>query len=118
VLDLWLRGGAKLADGILNDPVRIRHTMVLPEVFKPGGDHEGLEKASFLGRILEDVPSVCPVSPALLTQITDGGQEQLSFLWGDAILDRYQYRTPIVIGVDRQDRRRPMHGGREVHSRT
>ena len=80
MLDLWLRGGAKLADGILNDPVRIRHTMVLPEVFKPGGDHEGLEKASFLGRILEDVPSVGPVPPALLTQIPNGEQERVAFL--------------------------------------
>jgi len=61
VCGLWLRGGVKLADGILNDPVRIRHTMVLPEMFKPGGDHEGLEKASFLGCILEEVPSVGPV---------------------------------------------------------
>jgi hypothetical protein len=92
--------------------------MVLPEMLKPGCDHEGLEEASFFGRILEDVPSVRAVPPALLTQMPDGDEERVTFLGGDAVLDRYQHRTTVGIGVDRQDRRRPMHGGREVHSRT
>src|SRR5882757_10031553 len=65
VRDLWLRGGPQLADGILNDPVRIGHAIVLPEMLKPGCEHEGLEKASFFGRILEDVPSVSAITPAL-----------------------------------------------------
>jgi hypothetical protein len=112
-----LRCGAKRADGILNDPVRIGHATVLPEMLKPGCDHEGLEEASVLGRILEDVPSVCAIPPALLTQLPDGDEERVTFLGGDAVLDRYQYRTAIAIGVGRRDRRRPMHGGREVHSR-
>ena len=86
--DLRLRCGAKLADGILSDPVRIGHAMVLPQMLKPGRDHEGLEEASFFGRILIDVPSVGPVPPALLTQIHNGEQEQGAFLWGDAVFDR------------------------------
>ena len=116
--DLRLRRGAKLADGVLNDPIRIGHAMVLPEMLKPGRDHEGLEEASLFGGILEDVPSICAIPPALLTQMPDGDEERITLLGGDAVLDRYQYRTAIAIGVDRQDRRRPMHGRREVHSRT
>ena len=118
VSDLRLRCRAKRADGILNDPVRIGHAMVLPEMLKPGCDHEGLEEASVLGRILEDVPSICAVPPALLTQLPDGDEERVTLLSGDAVLDRYQYRTAIAIRVDRQDRRRPMHRGCEIYSRT
>jgi len=48
----------------------------------------------------------------------DGDEERVALLSGDAVLDRYQYRTAIAIGVDRQDRRRPMHRGCEIYSRT
>jgi hypothetical protein len=37
---------AKRADGILNDPVRIGHAMVPPEMLKLGCDHEGLVPAA------------------------------------------------------------------------
>jgi len=62
-------------------------------MLKPGRDHEGLEESSFLGGILEDVPSVGAVPAALLTQLPDGDQERVTFLGSDAVLDRYQHRT-------------------------
>ena len=51
--DFGFSRGAKFAYRILQNPIRIRHALVLPEMLEPGRDHEGLEKASFLGRILE-----------------------------------------------------------------
>jgi hypothetical protein len=51
-----LRRCAKLADGILNDTVRVRHAPVLPKVLKPGCYHERLQVTPGLGCILEDVP--------------------------------------------------------------
>lgn len=42
------------------------------------------------GRIFEDVPSVCAIPPALLTQPPDGDEDRVALLGGDAVLDRYQ----------------------------
>jgi hypothetical protein len=42
-----------LRGGFLIRPLAI--ALVLPEVLKPGCDHENLQETSFLGGILEDV---------------------------------------------------------------
>ena len=116
--DLRLRRSAKPANGVLKDPVCIGDAMVLPEMLKPRCNHEGLEEASALGRILENVPEIGAVLPALLTQIPDGAQERVALIGGDTILDRDQYQTPIGVGFDRQEGRWPMHRRCEIQSCT
>jgi hypothetical protein len=115
--DLGLGRSAKLADRILDDPVRVSYALVLPEVLDPGSEHEGLQKPSPLGGILEQIPGVGAVPPAP-TQIPDGDQEGGPFLRIDAVLDRQQHPSTIGIRVDRQDRRGPVHRGREIHARS
>src|SRR5580704_17738351 len=118
VRDLGFGRSVELADDILDDPIRIRYALVLPEVLEPGRDHEGLQETSFLGCILEDVPGEGAVPPSLLAQIPDRGQESVTFLGIDAVFDGDQNRPAIRLRIDRQDRRRPMHGRREIDART
>src|SRR5258707_1702716 len=95
--DFWLGRSVELADGILNDAIRIRYALVLAKVLKPGRDHECLQEAPFLGRVLENVPGIRAVPPSLLAQISDRGQESITALGIDAVFDGNQYWPPISV---------------------
>src|ERR1700749_2276046 len=105
--DLWLGRSVESANGILNDAIRVRDALVLSKVLEPGGDHESFQKTPFLGRVFEDVPGVRAVPPSLLAQIPDRGQESITSLGIDAVFNGDQYRPPVSIRLDRQNRSRP-----------
>ena len=86
--DFRLGRSVELADGILNDAIRIRYALVLAKVLKPGRYHERLQEAPFLGRVFENVPGVRAVAPSLLAQISDRGQESILSLGIDAVFRR------------------------------
>lgn len=116
--DLGLCRSVELADGIVDDPVRIRDPLVLSEVFERRRDHESVQKAPFLGGMLEQAPGVGAVSPSLLAQTLDRGKESIVFLRVDEVFNGDQYRLTIRFRIDSQSRSRPMHRGREIHSGT
>lgn len=104
----------ELTNAILNDPIRIRYTLMLSEVFKPRRHHECFEEAPALSSILEDVPGICAVALPLLTQILDGSKEVITLFRCDTILDCDQHRASICICIDCQDRRGPIHRRRKI----
>jgi hypothetical protein len=58
-------GNAEFQDRILNDAIRIRNALVLPEVFQPGRHHERFQESSALSCVFEDIPGIRAVAPSL-----------------------------------------------------
>ena len=55
-------------DAVFHGPVRPGHAFVLPEVFDPGFDQEGLHKPARVGDILKYPPPDRPVPPLEATE--------------------------------------------------
>ena len=98
----------------LQQPIGIGDPLVLAQMFRPGRDEESLNDASFVGGILEYTPPIGAVAAPFISELINGLQELLAILRTNAVFDGDKDWPSIVVdAVDRQ-RRRPMHGGRQV----
>jgi hypothetical protein len=68
----------KAIDGHLQRRIGFCHTLMLPQMLQPGIDEKGLNKSTFIHRILEYSPVVCAVAAPLPREFGDRLQERFA----------------------------------------
>jgi len=94
----------KTGDFVLQHPICVGDAFVLAQVFEPRLDEKCLDKATFLGGILEYCPPVGPVAPALTCQFVHAGEKSVSVSWGNLVFDGHQHRSAVVLDFACRDR--------------
>jgi hypothetical protein len=102
------------AHAFLDQAIGIRNSLVLAQMLRPGRDVESLDDASFVGGILEYAPAIGTVAASFISELFNDLQELLPILRTNAVFDCDEDWPSVVIDRVGRERRRPMHGGRQV----
>ena len=66
------------------------------------------------GGILEHAPGIGSVAATLMSSFASGFEKSSTVLRMDAVFDRHQDRAAIALDILCSERRRPMHGWRQI----
>ena len=98
----------------LDQAIGICNSLVLAQMLCPRRNEESLDDASFVGRILEYVPAIGAVAAPFVSELFNDLQELLPILQTNTVFDCNEDWPSVVFDGAGHERRRPMHGGRQV----
>jgi hypothetical protein len=83
-------------------------------MLRPRRDEESLNDAFFVGGILEYAPAIGTVAAPFISELFNDLQELLPILRTNAVFDCDEDWPSVMVDRVGHERRRPMHGGRQV----
>jgi hypothetical protein len=101
-------------DAFLDEAISIGNSLVLAQMLRPRRDEESLDDASFVGGILEYASPIGAVAAPFVSELFKGLQELVPILRTNAVFDCDEDWPSVVVDGMGRERRRPMHGGRQV----
>src|SRR6202034_72142 len=104
------------ARALLEEAIGLGDTLVLAQMLEPGVGAKGFDVTPVVRGIFEHAPIVGAVPAAVPRTGGERTQERLAVLRIDVVFDHYQNRTTVRLHGVRRDRRRPMQGGRKIHT--
>jgi hypothetical protein len=109
VRDFWAPLDVELVHPVLLRAIRISHTLVLAQMFKPGLHHKCFHHSALLASVFEHAPRAGSVATPFLCQGFKRSKKFVAIFWLDSVLDSDQDRPLILLHLVRCDRSRPVH---------
>src|ERR1700733_13066336 len=103
---------------LLRYPIGTGHAPVQAQMFEPGIGEKGLNKATVVGRVLENAPAVTAVATPRGGVLSELMQKGVPVLRIDTVFHGYQNRASVGFDGMSRDRVGPLHGGGEINIRS